>query len=134
MEGITRKEWKAWKKRIKRLVKKYHKTPDACTNVERMELIEYFNESERQYDAITDRNRKICYVCWGITAVAMIISIIFQTLTYLKKKDRTEKTVATIAAMAENTAATADHVEDELDFFADFSAEAMAFSDSLFAE
>lgn len=131
---MNRGEWKAWKKRIKPLVKKYHKTPDACTNEERRELIAYFNESERQYDAITARNWKISYICWGITAVAMIVSIVFQTLSYLKKNDRTEKTVATIAAMAENTAATADHVEEELDFFADFSAESMAFLDSLLAE
>lgn len=73
---MTRKEWRAYNKRMKEMNKKSKEFPDQTTVEELKELTDWHWEKARRYDKAAKIPQVISIVGWSITFICLIASVI----------------------------------------------------------
>lgn len=75
MQKMTRKEWRAYSKRMKALERRDQKFPSLTTHEENRELIDWNWEKTRRYNKAAKIPIVISIVGWSITLICLIIKI-----------------------------------------------------------
>lgn len=76
MQKMTRKEWRAYSKRMKALERRDQKFPSLTTHEENRELIDWNWEKARRYNKAAKIPIVISIVGWSITFICLIIKLI----------------------------------------------------------
>lgn len=78
LQKMTRKEWRAYSKRMKALDKKSKEFPDQTTIEELKELTDWNWEKARRYDKAAKIPIVISIVGWSITFICLIAIVIIK--------------------------------------------------------
>lgn len=76
MQKMTRKEWRAYNKRMKALDWKYKKSPQHTTLEEIRELTDWHWERARRFNEAAKVPEIISIIGWSVTFICLIIKLI----------------------------------------------------------